>query len=247
MKKILLLSAILYISLGNVLAQGIKFSFRTGYGFYNMKTLKDFTQSYYDDIPFTAKIISNYPPYLFYKPMILYTINKTDIGLSYTFQSTGSRISSKDFSGEYLFDTRIKANSFGLIANYKALEYKSTGFSIRMESGFTYSYLQFDELIKIDTNQSTQQLKAKNNSFYIEPGVNGSYKRGKWELELNISYHTEAFRTDFKSINNPEQKIVVRKGLSNPDNWNSFRIGITVSFSLLKKRNQGYNDNIENL
>jgi hypothetical protein len=234
-KKIILLSSIIFISFGNVRAQGITFSMNTGYGFYNMSSLKDFTQNYFETVPFNAKIISNYPPYLYYKPMLLYTIKHLNVGFSYTFQSSGSRISSKDYSGEYLFDTRIKANSMGFAASYTIKDYKSLQFGVQMGAGLTNSYLQIDESLKLDTAQVSYQYKAKNNSVYIEPGLYSRYQHGAWGLELNVSYCAETKRTDFELIDFPDQKIEVKKGLGHPDIWNGFRLGITASFSLMKK------------
>ena len=94
-------------------AQDIKFCFQTGYGFYNMSSLKRNTRY----LPFDTKTVSNYPAYQYYKPMIKLVTRNFEFGVVYLFQTTGSRISSKDYSGEYRYDTKINSNSPGVIIN----------------------------------------------------------------------------------------------------------------------------------
>ncbi|MDP4273492.1 MAG: hypothetical protein Q8907_04360 [Bacteroidota bacterium] len=110
-------------------AQDIRLSFQTGYGFYNMKSLSDFTKEAYKSLPFEAKIISNYPPYFYYQPAIKFSNDRFGIGLVYLFQTTGARISSKDYSGEYLYDSKINCYSPAIVFDAFIRDYISFRFN----------------------------------------------------------------------------------------------------------------------
>jgi hypothetical protein len=235
MKRYILIIAIMLVTQCKTQAQGVTFSFNTGYGFYNMSSLKEFTHTDFDQLPFTAKIISNYPPYLFYQPRVFYTKGRFNLGLVYTFQSTGSRISSKDYSGEYLFDTRIEGNSGGVLVGYNIAKYKSVQIGAHSGIGLTFSHLRVDESLRLDSITASKNYKFSNYSVYLEPGVDLKYPVGSFELGLDIGYCWELKRTDLELVSNPRDKFEVKKAPSKSDMWNGFRIGITASFSLMKK------------
>ena len=239
MKRYILIITIIFVAQFKLHAQGFTFRINTGYGFYNMSSLKEFTQFNFDQLPFTSKIISNYPPYLFYQPMVLYTKGRFNLGIVYTFMSTGSRISSKDYSGEYLFDTRIKGNSGGVLFGCEIAKYKSIQLGAHSGLGLTFSNLRVDESLSLDSSKASNYYKFSNYSVYLEPGVDLKYPVGPFELGLDIGYYWEVKRTDLELVSNPRNKFELKKAPSKSDMWNGFRIGITASFSLVKKAKSG--------
>jgi len=55
--------------------------------------------------------------------MIRFSDENFYFGFVYTFQTTGSRVSSVDYSGEYRFDTKINCNSPGFMLQFKFEDY----------------------------------------------------------------------------------------------------------------------------
>src|SRR4030042_3249631 len=98
-------------------AQNINICFQAGYGFYDMSTFSEINKTVLKQLPFEANIVSNYPAYRYYQPMIKTNKGLYDLGMLYLFQTTGSRISSKDYSGEYRFDAKINGHSLGFDIN----------------------------------------------------------------------------------------------------------------------------------
>jgi len=217
-------------------AQDIKFCFQTGYGFYNMSSLKKITKESFEKLPFEAKIISNYPPYHYYQPMIKFSIENFDFGFIYLFQTTGSRISSKDYSGEYRFDSKINCNSPGIIINGIIKDYNILKIALVLQTGVNISVLKMNEYLRIDPLTNTTDQKFTAISFYFEPGINLIYPWNHINFELNIGYKKEMFRNDFSLKGADQNSIPVKKDFIDPDIWDGLRLGITISYTLMKKK-----------
>lgn len=230
-KKILLVIALIFAIYSNSSAQGIELGFQTGYGFYNMNTIKNISNETFNQLPFEAKIISNCPPYLYYQPRITFPHSNMSFGFLYTFQSTGARISSKDYSGEYKFDTKMYSNSPGVIVNIYLVKNKCI-FGIYSELGMNFTKLKFDEYLKVDTIINDQVYSFTSNSFYLKPGLNIIYPLNKFSIEFNVGYYKEFFRQD---ISNGQSKILVKKDFFDIDIWDGLRTGFVLSYSLSKK------------
>jgi hypothetical protein len=219
----------------NLNAQDIRLGFQTGCGFYNMSSLKTITQKSFSQLPFDAKIISNYPPYLYYQPMIKFAYKNFEFGLLYLFQSTGSRISSKDYSGEYRLDTRINSNSPGVIINWTIKDYKIIKLGFSLNSGVNFSELTINESLLVDTISSSSNYRLTAGSGYFEPGIYFIYPRNRISLELNIGYFKEIFKNDYTLMDGDHGKIPVKKEFTYFDMWDGLRLGVTFSYTILKK------------
>jgi len=140
-----ILTAMLFSVCAVSYSQNLDFGIQTGIGFYNMNGLKSLNATVFKSLPFQAGVISDYPPFFYYKPVFFLSFNKFRVGLQASFYSTGSRISSKDYSGEYLFDTKTyciapSANIDFLLFTF-CNKYKLFLFS---EGGITYSSLELN-------------------------------------------------------------------------------------------------------
>jgi hypothetical protein len=226
---------VLFLFSREVNAQELNASFQTGYGFYNMSSLAEFTRSTYNQLPFQAKIISNYPAYHYYIPMLKISGDYFEFGLNYLFQTTGSRISSRDYSGEYRLDTRINSNSPGIMLGSLIEDNDFFKMGMFVQSGFNFSVFKISELLQVDTMENTDELKLKSTSFYVEPGFRLLFPYNRVCFEFNIGYYKEFKRNDFTLKNDVEVGIPVKKDFFEPDIWDGLRIGIGMSYTLFKK------------
>ena len=232
-----LLSIALFLSVATIHAQDLRISFQTGYGFYDMSSFTNITKEVYKNLPFESKIISNYPPYNYYQPMIILTNDRFDIGVLYLFQTTGSKISSKDYSGEYLFDSKINCHSPGIILGYKIKEYNKINIGLSVQAGLNFNTLKYIESLQVD-NQVINDDKSifTANNFYFKPDLNFSYTWKRLSGNLNIGYLKEIFRDNYTLEGASENYIPVNEKFTESDVWDGFRIGITFSYIILKNK-----------
>lgn len=215
-------------------AQNFKLCFQTGYGFYNMSTFSNLTNQIQSGLPFESKVISNYPPYHYYQPMLKFSKNNFDIGVVYLFQTTGSRISSADYSGEYKFDTKVNGHSPGIILSGIIKDYNKIKIGFSMQTGVCFSTLKVDEYLRVDTLVNSAEYKYKSNSIYFEPGINCIYIVNNMGFEFNAGYFKEVLRSDYSFDGRGGGDIPVNKKLYDPDVWDGVRLGITFSYKLNK-------------
>jgi hypothetical protein len=230
-KKILLFTLIFTITLYSK-AQEIRLCFQSGYGYYNMKSLSDITEGIFYKLPFQSKIIANYPSFYYFQPMVKLCFTHFNIGITWSYQSTGSRISSKDYSGEYRFDSRIYSRSPGIIVNGILFRSHNFGTGLLLQLGKNFTTLKMSEFIEIDTTKTSNDYNFSTVSYYYEPGFNIFYTLKSFNFEISVGYYKEFKRKDFQQIGTIQNKIGLKK--SNNDMWDGFRLGATLSFTIFK-------------
>jgi hypothetical protein len=152
-------------------------------------------------------------------------------GFIYTYQSTGSRVSSKDYSGEYKFDARIYSHSPGVFINI--YRYKGTmTFGLFSEIGINFNTLKLNEYVRIDTIANNQKYSFTSTSFYVKPGVNIIYPWNKYSLEFNVGIYKEFLKND---LSDGQSFIPVKKNILEYDMWDGLRIGLIFSYNWSKK------------
>lgn len=98
--------------------QKFRASFTTGIGTYRMQNMKAYLDLVNESLPFSPEIVDNFPPFLWYSFAATWMLGDFSAGLAVNYNSTGSRVSLKDYSGEYLSDRTLRAVSPGITAGY---------------------------------------------------------------------------------------------------------------------------------
>lgn len=209
-------------------SQHITFGIHAGVGTYSMKGLKDLNAAVFKILPFQARILSDYPPYFFYKPAFLLSFYKFNAGFQAAYYSTGSRISSKDYSGEYLFNTKVNCIAPSVYFDYSLFSISGKyPVSLFSEAGITFSKLDLKEVLTVNNEEITNSSYAyKSKNYYVEPGFKVGYQIYRFiNLELNTSYFFQFGKNVFKSDNND----ILNDGEKTigPD-WSGLRIGFSV-------------------
>jgi hypothetical protein len=207
--------------------QSLGVGLQTGIGFYNMEELRAFNAEVFGTLPFKAKIISDYPPYFYYKPSCLISFGKITTGFKATYYSSGSRISSRDISGEYLLDTRINSIAPGLYIDLHLFSISKYKIWLFNEGGFLFSKLRMKENLTVDGQElihSSYNFKSEN--YFIEPGLKVDYNIYHFiSIEINTSYFTQFGKNIFET--NQGEIIDYGQGPVHPD-WNGFRFGLSL-------------------
>jgi hypothetical protein len=203
-------------------SQAIKIGFQSGLGTYNMKDLQNFNKSLLRNLPFDTRIVAEFPSYWYYQPSIAVELNNLSIGILCFYNSTGSRISGKDYSGEYYLDMKIHTNSPGIFIETDLASVSRLKFSFTSGIGFLFSRLNINEHLKVGDNILTNDdYNFKSRNYYFQPGCKASYSWKSISFEINNGYLIQFGDRVFFGKVKP--------------NWDGFRIGISVLYYFKKR------------
>jgi hypothetical protein len=234
MTKRVLITLLLLISFIRANSQEFNFGFQTGIGTYSMKGLKNINKTVPQGLPFDTKLVSDFPAYFYYRPSIIIRFNDFGLGLVYSFQSTGSRISAKDYSGEYRFDMKIKSNTPGIYCEVKLSAENKFNFYLYSIIGPSFSNLETKEYFNVaDTVLTNANYKFKAQNYYIEPGINFLFPVKAFSFGLNLGYLIQFGDQAFYTGNDKKNILFDTKNqVSVKPDWNGFRVGLSVFYNL---------------
>lgn len=233
MKKKILIILLIFAAGTRMYSQQLGIGFKSGLGTYSMSELKTLNESMQPD--FDAKLVTDFPPYFFYKPSLLLRLEQFTIGLTYTFQSTGSRISAKDYSGEFRFDMKLHSNNLGVITSMDLMKRNRSRFSIYAEPGLSFSKLEINQyLYLLNTVIHDQTLRFKALNYYFEPGINYSYSIiPAVSISMNLGYYSQIGKKNFHKDGEKDNEMAnpITHETIKPQ-WRGLRFGITLMYNI---------------
>ena len=131
--------------------QELRASFTAGVGTYRMQSLKTYIEIVNESLPFSPDLVDAFPPSLWYSAEVAVSRGDFSWGLAVSYNSTGSRVSLKDYSGEYLSDRMLSAISPGFTAEY-LLPPLAARITLTPGAmlGVTFSTMKVDETLVVD-------------------------------------------------------------------------------------------------
>lgn len=236
MKRIFLINIIIIILTAVGFTQSFELGIGSGIGTYTMTDLKNLNNKISANFPFETRLVSNFPPYWFYSPFIIVKGNNFGFGVCYSFKSTGSRISSKDYSGEYRFDMTIYSNSPCFYLKYDIPIYYNINLGIYSKLGLNYSNLKMNEFLEVNNTilTNTSNKFDFQNEFY-QPGFEMDYKYNIIGIKFDIGYLFQF--TDGIIISKSNSENNSNLGVIKPT-WNGCRIGLSffIDINSVNKR-----------
>lgn len=236
MMKRILISLSLIFSFVSANSQDFKFGFGSGIGTYAMKGLKNLNDQVPARLPFDSKLVSDFPPYFYYSPSILLGFSKFSIGLIYSFQSTGSRISAKDYSGEFLFDMRIRSGNPGVYGEYKLSSEGKFDIFLFSLAGPSFTKLEVKDLFTVSSTTLTNEsyeFKARN--YFIEPGVNFQVPVKTVIFRIDLGYLIQFGKQPLTGKNKTDMLFDPKEQVPVKCDWNGIRAGLSVLLNLNRK------------
>jgi hypothetical protein len=232
MKKNIFLLLICCTFLQGISAQQFSFGFSTGIGSYSMEDMKMLNKTVIPD--FDAKLVSDFPAYLYFSPSACIRLKTFIFGLNYTYQSTGSLISAKDYSGEYRFETLIHSNNIGIMMGAFLLKTERIELYAYAKFGKAFTQLNITEhLDLLDTVLFDNRLNVVADNFYTEPGFALTYKIYPFlSAELNLGYYLDFGAADLHLKDN--KKAILQNpetGKNVTAQWAGIRAGITLQYT----------------
>jgi len=231
MKKTIQLLLLLFI-VHPVSSQSFNVGFEFGRGTYSMEELTNFNKMVYNSLDFPAKRVSKFPSYYYYNPIVKIEFDKLSFGSFFTFQSTGSRISSKDYSGEYRYDMLAKVKSFGIHYLQKIDPGDSLEFGFYSNIGFNITDLLIEEKLELfEENIVDNDYAFDANSFFIEPGIRLSYHLTPFKIQLTTGYNYEFSKKSFEpsDLYSDSFTYYFRSQKIKTD-WSGFRFGLSLYY-----------------
>jgi hypothetical protein len=228
-KKFLLPLVLLLFFSVRLYSQDITVRMAAGLGTYSMTGMKAWNTAMMPD--FDAKIVSDFPAYPYFRPGLILTWTRFSVGLEYTYQSTGSRISAKDYSGEYRLDMLVHSNNAGLLLGWELIMKNKWRIEAELKGGAAFSDLKIDYSLELNgelVEDYTSYLDVV--QYFFEPGIRFEYEVAA-NLRLGIygGYYLDtsdkAFKGDYNLVN-PD----TREGVG-PE-WKGLRIGISVGYTM---------------
>lgn len=218
-------------------AQDKKFSFQTGLGFYDMSSLSKLTDEVKMSYSFDPQLVSDFPAYFYYKPMIKFSKKSTEYGFLFLYQTTGSRLSVKDYSAEYNFNITISSFSPGISINSKFLDYGYYSIWVGLQAGVNFSYLSINEYLQLNKEISEESYNFTSNSFFFQPEFNFFHPYKQWTFEFNVGFFKEIARKNYTLKGQQNSQIPVYTEYARNDMWDGLRTGLTISYSIQSKEN----------
>ena len=215
-------------------SQKFGIGFQTGVGTYSMSGLESLNSYVIQNLPIKTKLVSDFPAYWYYKPSISLNFERFSIGFLSTFQSTGSRVSAKDYSGEYRFDIKVKSHNPGIYGEAALLTKEKMQLSLSSVVGITLSRLKMEESIFVDDEILTNDhSKFKALNYYFEPGFNFYYRVYFVILGINAGYFLQFGKQAYYTNGNKDYMLGIPRS-DNPikPDWNGFRAGLSVRYIL---------------
>jgi hypothetical protein len=221
-----LIAVFVFFSIVHLAGQEVDFLFSGGMGFYSMEDLKKINTEVQQQQPFETRIITDFPPWFnFGGQVTVRAFPIYRIGVKYVFSSTGSRISSADYSGEYYFDDVVNGHTLGLINSFRIFRYKDLELDIQINLGAIFSSIKTEESITVYDTTLTGKSRFNSTGFFAEPLLQGTYQWKVLKMGIFLGY-----------LHNQGGRIKTQDGgkTSTYTNWSGFRFGVVFGFNIGK-------------
>jgi hypothetical protein len=172
MRANLIITITMIVSFGcfHVKAQNINLEMKTGYGSYAMDDLSH-TMHYYQNYYHDLKITDDYPGFVNFGGRMMVGFDKWNVGIDYTYYSTGARAQYKDYSGETGFDQIVIANALGANAKYAFFEANKFKMKVTLLTSLYMSKARFNEYYRTASANDENKLTSISKSIAFTPGL----------------------------------------------------------------------------
>jgi hypothetical protein len=197
-----------------------------------MTDLKELNSVDLKSLPFPARQTANFPSYWNYKSTLSYSFKKfVTLGFAMSFESTGSRISLADYSGEYFFDTRIHAFSPGGVIEISNRSDKLR-YSFCNEVGFESTRLSLIESIRVGSQSTEDAYSFKSRNLYYEAYLKATYPVLFLRIGVFAGYLLDIKKEPFSGKSMNGKNIELSGGQLAAADWSGIRLGLSVSVNL---------------
>jgi len=207
-------------------AQQLEMMFSAGMASYTMRDLKKLNSEIQTGIPFETKLTSNFPmTFQIGGHFAVRLARSYKLGVLYSYNTTGSRIASSDYSGSYRFDNVLSGHTIGILNGFLLYDHKAFHVDIQANFGLVASILKMNEDLQLADTAISASMHYSAIGFFFEPLIEATYQ---WKY-LNSGIF-------FGYFFNPGGKITTKTGEKSNStiSWSGFRFGIEIGICKLK-------------
>lgn len=224
MKNILI--AIILLFAFNVSGQVINLEAKAGYGFYNLDDIKRLQTSLLEAVSLPGvKAVETFPNNFYYSFALSHVVNNTDqIGLEFSYFTTGGRNHLADYSGEYKVDMLLNGYQIGPKYEDYFLQYDDFKIGIQLAGGVIFSVLTIEEILRVNEEILSEDLaELKSTGWFVEPLLVASYNVfDKLNIKISGGYNfSEKGELKFD-----------KKKTELAANWSGIRFLVGIDYSL---------------
>jgi hypothetical protein len=231
---LLLIVNLLFLLRTNCNAQQSGFELEFGIGSYNMSNLKELNGYIQQNLGFHTEVTADFPIYPYFKASAFMNVKGNQVGLAFSFYSTGSRVSASDYSGDYRFENLLNAYVPGIFISTPFTQKGKLGIEGRLEGGAIFTKMENNEYFKLyDTVYINSTNKFKSVNAYLEPGLKLRYPVYHFICGIYAGYMIQFGKQGFyvdnrknSQVLNPATQSVLKPG------WDGFRISISLAYPL---------------
>jgi hypothetical protein len=235
-KTSLTLLYILFFS--QVFSQDFQTEYQAGIGYYKMEELRSFIGQTVGLLPFEPEIMNDFPPFVYHRPAFVLIWDRIEFGLSWSRLSTGLRYSLKDYSGEYLLDSRISANQPALLFNVCLNTKHRLRFLIGNQVGWIASRMTLTEILYLDDHKKIdEEYILRSTDVSWEPGFKISYPLSVFQFHLYAGYTLQIKGKGLYIREGGEEIYPKYRGYPLHAGWTGLRWGggVAISFYRLNR------------
>ncbi len=192
-KQFVILLSLLSVAL---YGQRISVSYDPGFGFYQLKNLKDFQLEAIDNMNgLPVKALVKFPDYLNHSISIgLYKSRYEIVSLNFSFLTTGGRNHVRDYSGEYIMDIHLNGYEYGIAYDIIKPLNNNFFYNYGLRAGLSISDLAIEETLKISSMDDYQDsFDYVQSSLYMEPNLGVSYILfNNFLLKMSLGYNVNS-------------------------------------------------------
>ena len=234
MRKIILSICLALISVCPIFSQDFHIGLSAGIAFPRMELAKSQLKGVHGSLPFEAKITDNFPAWIEYKAEFYSDFDYFEFGAYFARNTTGGRISSKDFSGSYSFDQHMLYVVFGPALKLRVIEFYKTRIFFSLGGG--PEFLKTDILEEIElyaNNKKKTYLKIRDEhlGLHLSLGLSADYKLSdRFLASLYLNYYFSSYYNPKKIYHSYRYNEIRIK-----PQWNGARTGLTIFYTFPKK------------
>jgi hypothetical protein len=212
-----------------------QFEIKSGYSVYNMQQLSKTIHDYQDVIGLPTKIVADYPGFLTFGLRGSHTLHNLEIGIDYTYYSTGARSQYRDYSGEVGLDETARTHSIGVFGKVIVYDDARLSFSTSALFSLYNSRVDFREYMTLPGSQSGNRLEVVSRSLCVTPFLESAYQFYKnFYVGARIGYAFD-LKGELHDPDNKKLKLIDNKGNVVHTDWTGLRaeafVGIRMKWN----------------
>ena len=160
----------------------------SGFGSYNIESLKSSLSQGLSNLPFPAKVVDNYPNMPYFGLDFCVRLQSMEFGLMYSFLSTGAKVHYADYSGNYTLNNIINSEQYGFIFKVFIFPQKLIKTQLLANFGISNLSVKYSETLKVFNESQTSNDKIVKENPFLEPGLRLFYDYNDIMIGLNATY-----------------------------------------------------------